>query len=131
MENAMAMKLQLRAAMFAACMTVAMLSGSARADEVPLVTGEHWTKSTEQLKKVYLIGVANVLQVDTAYHAESPPSDSQSIVPRLAKGLKGQTLDSVREGLDRWYAAHPDRLQRPVLETIWFEMVVPGLQKTR
>ncbi|MGA9163457.1 MAG: hypothetical protein WBZ31_03300 [Thiobacillus sp.] len=127
----MAMKLQLRAAMFAACMTVAMLSGSARADEVPLVTGEHWTKSTEQLKKVYLIGVANVLQVDTAYHAESPPSDSQSIVPRLAKGLKGQTLDSVREGLDRWYAAHPDRLQRPVLETIWFEMVVPGLQKTR
>lgn len=127
----MAMKLQLRAAMFAACMTVAMLSGSARADEVPLVTGEHWTKSTEQLKKVYLIGVANVLQVDTAYHAESPPSDSQSIVPRLAKGLKGQTLDSVREGLDRWYAAHPDRLQRPVLETIWFEMVVPGLQKTK
>jgi hypothetical protein len=131
MENAMAMKLQLRAAMFAACMTVAMLSGSARADEVPLVTGEHWTKSTEQLKKVYLIGVANVLQVDTAYHAESPPSDSQSIVPRLAKGLKGQTLDSVREGLDRWYAANPDRLQRPVLETIWFEMVVPGLQKTK
>jgi hypothetical protein len=131
LENAMAMKLQLRAAMFAACMTVALLSGSARADEVPLVTGEHWTKSTEQLKKVYLIGVANVLQVDTAYHAESPPSDSQSIVPRLAKGLKGQTLDSVREGLDRWYAAHPDRLQRPVLETIWFEMVVPGLQKTR
>jgi hypothetical protein len=130
MENAMAMKLQF-AAMFAACMTVVMLSGSARADEVPLVTGEHWTKSTEQLKKVYLIGVANVLQVDTAYHAESPPSDSQSIVPRLAKGLKGQTLDSVREGLDRWYAAHPDRLQRPVLETIWFEMVVPGLQKTR
>jgi len=127
----MAMKLQLRAAMFAACMTVAMLSGSARADEVPLVTGEHWTKSTEQLKKVYLIGVANVLQVDTAYHAESPPSDSQSIVPRLAKGLKGQTLDSVREGLDRWYAANPDRLQRPVLETIWFEMVVPGLQKTK
>jgi hypothetical protein len=131
MENAMAMKLQLRAAMFAACMTVAMLSGSARADEVPLVTGEHWTKSTEQLKKVYLIGVANVLQVDAAYHAESPPSDSQSIVPRLAKGLKGQTLDSVREGLDRWYAANPDRLQRPVLETIWFEMVVPGLQKTK
>jgi len=127
----MAMKLQLRAAMFVACMTLAMLSGGARADEVPLITGEHWTKSTEQLKKVYLIGVANVIQVDTAYHAENPPSDAQSIVPRVARGLKGQTLDSVREGLDRWYAANPDRLQRPVLETIWFEMVVPGLQKTK
>ncbi len=126
----MAMKLRLRAAMFAACMVLAMVSGGARADEVPLITGEHWTQSTEQLKKVYLIGVANVIQVETAYHAASPPSDAQSIVPRAAKGLKGHTLDSVREGLDRWYAANPGRLQRPVIETIWFEMVVPGLQKT-
>jgi hypothetical protein len=130
MENDMAMKLELRTAMFAACMALAAVTGSVRADEVPLVTGEHWTKSTEQLKKVYLVGVANVIQVETAYHAESPPSDAQSIVPRAAKGLKSQTLDSVREGLDRWYAANPDRLQRPVLETIWFEMIVPSLQKT-
>jgi len=125
----MAMKLQLRAAMIVSCMALALAWGSARADEVPLITGEHWTKSSEQLKKVYLIGIANVVQIETAYHAATPPSDGQSIVPRLAKGLKGHTLDSVREGLDRWYAANPDKLQRPVLETIWFEMVVPGLQK--
>lgn len=125
------MAIKLGAAMFVACMTLTAVTGSARADEVPLVTGEHWVKSTEQLKKVYLVGVANVIQVETAYHADSPPSDAQSIVPRTAKGLRGQTLDSVREGLDRWYAANPSRLQRPVLETIWFEMVVPGLQKTK
>jgi len=109
---------------------LAMVSGVARADEVPLVTGEHWTKSTEQMKKVYLVGIANVIQVETAYHAATPPADAQSFVPRFAKGLKGHTLDTVREGLDRWYAANPDRLQRPVIETIWFEMVVPGLKKT-
>ena len=86
---------------------------------------------SEQLKKVYLIGVANAIQVETAYHAANPPSDGQSIVPRFVKGLKGQTLDSVRDGLDSWYAAHPDKLQRPVIETIWFEMVVPGLQKNK
>ena len=126
----MAMKLQLRAVMLMACMTLVMVWGSARADEVPLITGEHWTQSTEQLKRVYLIGVANVLQVETAYHAATPPSDAQSFVPRFARGLKGHTLDTVREGLDRWYAANPGRLQRPVIETIWFEMVVPGLQKT-
>jgi len=126
----MAMKLQLRAVMLMACMTLVMVWGSARAAEVPLITGEHWTQSTEQLKKVYLIGIANVLQVETAYHAATPPSDAQSFVPRFARGLKGHTLDTVREGLDRWYAANPGRLQRPVIETIWFEMVVPGLQKT-
>jgi hypothetical protein len=112
-----------------AVVTLAVGWGSARADEVPLITGEHWTKSSEQLKKVYLIGIANVIQVETAYHATNPPSDAQSFVPRVAKGLKGHTLDSVREGLDKWYAGNPDKLRRPVIETIWFEMVVPGLQK--
>jgi len=42
----MAMKWQLRAAMFAACMALALVAGVARADEVPLITGEHWTKSS-------------------------------------------------------------------------------------
>ena len=127
------MKLQLRTVLLAACLTLATAWSNARADEVPLVTGEHWTKSSEQVKKAYLIGIANILQVETAYHGASPPSDAQSVVPRFAKGLKGgaHTLDSVREGVDKWYAANPDKTQRPVIEIIWFEMVVPGLQKSK
>ena len=110
-------------------LAAAMGWGSARAQEIPLVTGEQWTRSTEQLKRVYLIGLANVMQVETAYHAGNAPPDSQSLIPRAVRGLKGQTLDTVRDGLDRWYAAHPDQLQRPIVETLWFEMVVPGLSK--
>lgn len=127
----MAKRMNLRAAMAVVCVTFASVWGNAQGQEVPLVTGEHWTKSSEQLKKVYLIGVANVLQVEAAYEGTNPPSDAQSIVPRLTKGLRGQTLDGVREGLDKWYAANPGQLQRPVIETIWFEMVVPGLKKTQ
>jgi hypothetical protein len=107
------------------------VSATVRADEIPLITGEHWTKSTDQVKKAYLVGIANVLQVETAYAGTSPPSDAQSIVPRFVRGLKGQTLDTVREGLDKWYAANPDKIQRPIIETVWFEMVVPGLQKSK
>jgi hypothetical protein len=99
------------------------------AQEVPLVTGDHWMKSSEELKKAYLVGIANVAQIEMTYGAPNPAPDTQSIVPRMVKGLKGQTLDSVREALNKWYAAHPDQLQRPVIETIWFEMVVPGLRK--
>jgi len=129
----MATNLHLRTAVLAACVTLAIAWGSARADEVPLVTGEHWTKSSEQVKKAYLVGIANVLQVETAYEGANPPPDAQSVVPRFAKGLKGggHTLDTVREGVDKWYAANPDKMQRPVIETIWFEMVVPGLQKSK
>lgn len=113
-----------------ACIMLATAFARAQAQEIPEVTGELWTQSSEPVKKAYLVGIANAIQVEWAYEGSNPPSDAQSIVPRLAKGLKGQTLDSVRERLDAWYAAHPEQLQRPVIETIWFEIVVPGLKKT-
>jgi hypothetical protein len=126
----MNVKLRWSQVLVAAFMTLAVLSGRALAQEVPLVTGEHWVKSTEEMKKAYLVGVANIVQIELAYGGAAPAGDAQSILPRMVKGLKGHTLDSVREGINKWYAAHPDRLQRPVIETLWFEMVVPGLQKT-
>jgi len=119
----------LRKATLVSAMALAVLSSGVRADDIPLVTGEHWTRSSDEQKKAYLIGMANLAHVELAYGGTTPATDAQSIIPRMAKGLKGQTLDSVREGLTRWYAANPQRLQRPVVETIWFEMVVPGLQK--
>jgi hypothetical protein len=113
-----------------ACMALALVVGNAVAQEIPLVNGEHWTRSTPEVKKAYLVGIANFVQLESAYSASNPPSDAQSVIPRLVKGLRGQTLDSVRDFVDRWYAAHPDRLQRPVLETVWFEMVAPALGKS-
>jgi hypothetical protein len=127
----MMMNSQWRMAMSMAIVALALGCGTARAQEVPLITGEHWTTSTEQMKKAYLVGMANVVHVETAYQGTNAPSDAQSVLPRLVRGLKGQTLDSVREALDRWYAANPGRVQRPVIETLWFELVLPGLQKNR
>ena len=127
----MTMKSEVRGLLFAACMVLAVVSGGARAQEVPMVTGEHWTQSSDQVKKAYLVGIANAIQVETAFEGANPPPDSQSLVPRLSRGMRGQTLDGVREGLDKWYAANPGKLQRPVIETLWFEFVVPGLQKAK
>ena len=125
----MTIKPQSRTAIFLACLVLALTWSHAGTADIPVITGEHWTTSSEEMKKAYLVGIANLLQVETAYHAENPPTDAQSFVPRLVKGLQGQTLDSVREGLNRWYAENPDQLQRPVIETVWFEMAAPGLQK--
>ena len=127
----MAINSELRATLLAACMTLALAAGAARAQEIPVVTGDHWSKSTEQVKKAYLVGIANVLQVEAAYQAANPPAMTQSLIPRAAKGLQGQTLDSVQQKLDSWYAANPTKLQRPVIETIWFEIVVPGSPKAK
>jgi hypothetical protein len=123
------MKLQLRTAVAVTCMALAMAAAPVRAAEVQMITGEQWTQSSEAVKKAYLVGLANMIQVQTAYQGANPPTDAQSFIPRLAKGMQGQTLDGVRENLDRWYAANPTKLKRPVLDIIWFEMAVPGLKK--
>jgi len=124
-------KTRVRATLWAACTAFALAGGVAQAQEVPLVTGEHWTKSTEPVKKAYLVGLTNIMQVEIAYQAGTPPSDAQSVVPRFARGLKGQTLDSAIATLDAWYAKNPGRLQQPVVETIWYELVTPGLKQNK
>jgi hypothetical protein len=114
-----------------AWVTLVTASGIARAEGVAMITGEQWLQSSEQLKKVYLIGIANAYEVEAAYYGAKPPSDEQSLIPRFGRGLKGQTLDTVRERLNQWYTANPDRVKRPVIETIWFEMVLPGLKQNK
>ena len=115
----------------AACLALAMTCGSANAADVPLVDGTHWTKSTDDVKKAYLIGLANLVQIEVAYNAKDPLPEKYSFSPRLAKGLTGQTLATVQEALDKWYAANPGKLQRPVIETIWFEIAAPGLKTAK
>jgi hypothetical protein len=128
MEYVMATKPQWRTLLSLTFLTFATMSHVARADSIPIVTGEQWVHSSEEAKKAYLVGVANVLEIERAYYAGNKSAD-KDIAPRFAKGMQGQTLDSVRQGLDNWYAANPTRIQHPVIETLWFEMVVPGLKK--
>ena len=125
------MKLQLRRMLLLACISIGLAWNTAGAQEIPLVTGAHRTQSPVEVKKAYLVGLANAIALEAAYEGANPPPDGQSIVPRLTRGMKGHTLDTVRESLDKWYATNPDKLQRPVIETIWFEMVVPGLAKNK
>lgn len=110
-------------------LVLAMTGRLAHAQAIPIVTGEQWVHSSEDVKKAYLVGISNLLDVERAYYASHPPSDTQDVAPRFSKGMQGQTLDSVRQGLDAWYAANPAQLQRPVIDTIWVEMVGPGLKQ--
>lgn len=112
-------------------LTLTILGNSARADEIPIVTGQQWATSSVEAKNAYLVGIANLIDVERAYYARNGLASDKDIAPRFGKGMQGQTLDSVRQGIDNWYAANPGMIQHPVIETIWFEMVLPGLQKNQ
>jgi hypothetical protein len=84
---------------FAACVTMAMTCGAVGAVEVPLVDGTLWIKSSEDVKKAYLVGLANMVQVEAAYNADNPLVVEGGFSPRVARGMKEQTLGSVLEAL--------------------------------
>ncbi len=85
----MRMKSVLRSAAFVTLVTLAAGWGIACAQEMPLVTGEHWVKASEEKKKAYLVGIANVGIVEAALSAANPVSDAQRILPRMVEGREG------------------------------------------
>ena len=93
--------------------------------DAPIATGEHWTTAQENSKLAYLLGIANVLEIEQALQADTLPADTDSLVPVMIRGLKNMTLNQIKDALDRWYADHPQQLSRPVVETIWFELAKP------
>jgi hypothetical protein len=129
LEYVMAIKPQWRTLISLTFLSLAMVSNVARADSIPIVTGQQWMQSSDEAKKAYLVGIANLLDVERAYAGNA--ANSNDIAQRFGKGMQGQTLDSVRTGLDRYYAANPTMIQHPVIETLWFQMVVPGLKKNQ
>jgi hypothetical protein len=131
MEHVMAIRRHWRALLSLTLLSLATISGVARAEGIPIVTGQQWMASTEAEKKAYLVGIANLLDVERAYAYAGNTVNSTDIAQRFGKGMQGQTLDSVRQGLDSYYTANPTMIQHPVIETLWFQMVAPGLNKSQ
>ena len=112
-------------------LTAVILAGqvavTSAADDLPLVDGTLWTQSSSLEKRTYLIGVGNLLDVEYAYQIKSgqPPSDDQTVVPRLYRGLDGMSLNEVIMHVDEWYERNPEQLDRAVLEVVWIKRVEP------
>ncbi|NML35351.1 hypothetical protein [Paraburkholderia antibiotica] len=125
----MVIKPQWRTLLSLGILSLAMTANVARAESIPIVTGQQWMSSSDEAKKAYLVGIANVIDIERAYAGNA--SNTNDIAQRFGKGMQGQTLDSVRQGLDSYYASNPTMIQHPVIETLWFQMVVPGLKKNQ
>ncbi|MHC1789933.1 hypothetical protein [Solidesulfovibrio sp.] len=95
----------------------------AATNEVPVVTGEHWTKSSPQERKAFLLGAATIMELEQEVQGETPPQKTTITV--WCKGLSAYTFDEMAAAIDQWYAANPDKTARPVVEVMWYELAKP------
>jgi len=115
----------------AALMLAANLSivGTASAQSAPyaqnvIVDGNHWLSSTPDMRKAFLIGAGNMVALEMAYAKKKgtpqPPAGTMT-----KDALQGMTLDQLSSHITRWYEAHPDRRDMPVMGVIWTDLVKP------
>jgi hypothetical protein len=105
------------------------VSSAAIAEDTPQATGEHWTMATEREKRAYLLGMASIIDLEIETQGTNPPEvvRNNSVIREFSTGLRDYSIPEVQQAIDAWYAAHPDQITRPVLETIWFELALPNL----
>jgi len=106
---------------------VLALPAMAGAHEVPVVTGEHWLKSSPQERKSFLVGAATIIELEQEVQGETPPPKSS--IDTWCKGLSHFTFDQMVAAIDTWYADHPDKISRPVVEVMWYELAKPNVGK--
>ncbi len=106
-------------------LTVAVAVPALAADyEIPVVTGEHWQKSTPQERKAFLVGAATIIELEQ--EVQGTPPAKKSTIDVWAKGLSNFTFDQMVAAIDQWYAANPGKLNRPVVEVMWYELAKPN-----
>jgi hypothetical protein len=93
------------------------------AQRVPIVVdGELWLSSTPEVRKAFLVGVGNMIALETAY------SKKKGTPPPVAGAMAGEalqelTLDQIASRVTRWYEGNPGRRNMPVMGVIWTDMV--------
>ena len=99
---------------------------------VDVFTGEIWQQTSPDNKKAWLFGIDTVVDVEKAIN-EKMAAPKRGKKPPVSPFVKNwiSALDNVKrtdiiDTVDQWYAAHPDQLKRPVLDTIWYEIIVPA-----
>jgi hypothetical protein len=109
----------------------------AAAESVPqLLTGPLWQVMSADAKVAYIWGIGNLADLEsnvrptlptTATPPTTPSVEGKSFLPWLIKGLEGTPINEVVRQVDAYYQAHPDQLNRSVIDALFQAVVIPRI----
>jgi hypothetical protein len=112
--------------------TLSLSTVPLHAKELTPVTGRQWTTATEQEKKAFLYGLGTMIQLEHELaRQQNAPADRPSLVPTFIRGLERTNLVGVLRFVDDFFARNPARLDRPVVDVIWRDLVLPEVQQAQ
>lgn len=107
---------------------------------VEQLTGDIWVKSSNEIKAALLFGVECAVYIEhavakrltelekAAKKKKAAPSTLSPFEDGWAQAFVGVPRAEIVESIDTWYAENPDKLQRPVFDVIWYELIEPKIK---
>lgn len=106
---------------------------------VAMLTGKLWLESAQNEKVAFLYGIDMAIAVEHYIAKESDEAIKKkgnkktlSTLSAFERGwIKAFTdvrRDDIVRQVDDWYTANGDKVDRPVMEVIWYECVEPRLK---
>lgn len=135
---------------FLVCLTViaALLTwGPAYSEDAPITnpgnpveqfTGYLWQKSTENEKQAFIFGIDTAIAIEyfiskksvtkAAKAGKKPVYTLSPFEKGWMQSFKNITRAELVNMINSWYEKNPDKLDRPVLNVIWYEIIQPNLK---
>jgi hypothetical protein len=109
-------------ALLAPLLVLALAAGAwGAAEQAVMINGAQWSQWSNQDKLVYIRGISNYVDFDTAAQMQTMQKKGKhwfSISIGLAKVLKTKTLGQVVADVDNYYRDNPGKLDVSVIEVI-------------
>ena len=103
---------------------------------VELLTGEVWQQSQPDNKRAWLFGIDTAVDIEKAVNEKMQSQGKRAkslplspFVTTWMAAFDNMNRNDIIEAVDQWYTAHPDQLSRPVMDTIWYEIIVPRIDQ--
>ncbi|AHV93372.1 hypothetical protein FYA67_10045 [Bordetella holmesii] len=87
-----------------------------------VVDGNGWLGASDQERRAFLVGVANMIVAENAY-AKRRDQAAPGAAKAITDALSGMNLWQWSERVTAWYRANPDKLSTPVMGVIWRDLV--------
>ena len=101
------------------------------------LTGAVWQQTTDTDKAAFLLGVESAITVEyfvngkimekAAKTGKKPTSTLSPFEKGWMKAFDNVNRADIIKLVDSWYAANPDKLDRPVMGVIWYELIAPRI----
>lgn len=123
-------------------LSLPMQAGAADAgNPVEKLTGKVWMDSQPANKRAFLFGIDTVIAIDktladlrqqqAAKTGKKPVYVLSLFDKSWMKAFENTTRDQLIEQINQWYEANPQKLDRPVMDVIWYEIIEPRLKAAK